>query len=68
MNMGRRDLGNNIHEKFSDEIKLVEKFFTKYPEIKYMPVLGPLKIHKGGQMNFSHPASKFVHKQKRLMK
>jgi hypothetical protein len=45
MNMGRRDLGNNVHEKLDDEIKLVEKFFTKYPEIKYMPVLGPLKIH-----------------------
>jgi hypothetical protein len=62
--MGRRSLGEAEEDGgVPTEYNLLQKFYRKYPEIKYMPVLGPIQIKKGGQMNFSHPASIFIRKQ-----
>jgi len=68
MNMGRNDLKNHVTENINDEMKLLQKFFSKYPELKYMPILGPITTNALGQMNLSHPASKFVQKQQQLIK
>ena len=67
-NLGRRDLAENEHGNLDEEMELITKFYKKYPEIKYMPITGPIKYEHGGQMRFSHPASIFVWKQKKLMK
>jgi len=56
--------GNN----FLGEVELVYKFFKKYPEVRYMPLMGPIKYEAGGTMRITHPASHFVHKQKKYMK
>lgn len=65
--MGRRDLAH--YDGGADvEMQLIKKFYWKFPEVKYMPISGPLKTLRGGSMRFTHPASVFVHKQKHLMK
>ena len=66
-NLGRRDLAN--YDGGQDvEMQLIKKFYWKFPEVKYMPITGPLKTLRGGGMRLTHPASVFVHKQKKLMK
>ena len=62
-NLGRRDLGNFSSEQSLSEMQLIAKFYKKYPEIKYMPLLGPLHMKHGGAMTLTHPASVFVRKQ-----
>lgn len=37
-------------------------FYKKYPEVKYMPLMGPVRFLRGGGIEQSHPASYFVHK------
>ena len=66
-NLTSRDLAHDT-AGFDEEQALVSKFFKKYPEIKYSPVSGPLTTEYGGRMKFTHPASVFIRKQKRLMK
>ena len=66
--MGRRDLGEDEDNRFEEEMRLVKKFYRKYPEIKYSPVTGPTYSAYGGTMRFSHPASTFVYKQQKLMR
>ena len=60
-NLTTRDLAE-VGGGFDEEQQLVQKFFKKYPEIKYSPMTGPLKTLYGGQMRLSHPASVFVWK------
>lgn len=60
--MSRRDLGENDDGNIHNEMELLRKFYTKYPEVKYLPLTGPLNVKYGGQMRHSHPASVFVHK------
>jgi hypothetical protein len=48
MNQGRRDLKAPDDGGLPDEYQLLQKFYRKYPEIKYMPVLGPLNVKHGG--------------------
>lgn len=45
----------------------MKKFWKLYPELKYMPVTGPLNTEFGGQMHFSHPASHYISKVKKYM-
>ena len=48
-NLTQRDLGENSKAGgFEEEQRLVQKFFKKYPEIKYSPIVGPLKTLYGG--------------------
>ena len=51
----------------TQESELIKKFFKKYPEIKQMPIMGPMVKNKNGSFGFSHPASIFVWRQKKLM-
>jgi len=44
------------------------KFYLKYPEVKYMPIMGPIHVEKNNHMTFTHPASVFIRKQKAFMK
>lgn len=66
--VGNKDLKYNISNQHSDDYKLVMKFFAKYPEVKYMPLNGPLHVAPGGAVKMTHPASHFIFKQKKLMK
>jgi hypothetical protein len=67
-NLSKRDLGEPVDGNLHNEMELLKKFYTKYPEVKYMPLTGPLNMKYGGQLRFSHPASIFIHKQQKLMK
>jgi len=65
-NMTESDLGHHANYKYKDEIHLLKKFFSRYPELKMMPVTGKLLVLKGGQMHLQHPASKFIDKYRKL--
>jgi len=67
-NLGRRDLAESYDGGLNDEMLLIKKFYKKYPEVKYMPISGPIWNEHGGQMKMAHPASEFVQKQKNYMK
>lgn len=60
-NLGRRDLAH-FDGGQGEEMQLIKKFYWKFPEVKYMPISGPLKTLRGGSMRLTHPASVFVHK------
>lgn len=64
--MTESDLGHHANYKYKDEIHLLKKFFSRYPELKMMPVTGKLLVLKGGQMHLQHPASKFIDKYRKL--
>ena len=57
----------SLDPEHKDDYLLVTRFFKKYPEVKYMPLTGPLYTGSDGAKKFAHPASHFVFKQKKLM-
>ena len=61
-NMTARDLTHDPTEQLRDDYELIKKFWKRYPELRYLPVTGPLKTHSNGAMTMTHPASHFVQK------
>lgn len=47
-NLSKRDLAEPEDGNLHNEMELLKKFYTKYPEVKYMPVSGPINIKYGG--------------------
>ena len=62
-NLTKGDLKEAEDGGLKDTTQLLRKFYKKYPEIKYMPVSGPIEMQKGGQIEITHPASIFIKKQ-----
>ena len=67
-NLGRRDVAQEYDGGLKSEMLLIQKFYKKYPEVKFMPLTGPLEYEHGGGIKMTHPASHFVSKQKKYMK
>lgn len=47
-NLGRRDLAESYDGGLQDEMLMIRKFYKKYPEVKYMPMTGPIWHEHGG--------------------
>ena len=47
-NLGSKDLAEFPDERLFDEHLLMKKFWKLYPELKYMPVSGPIVTEFGG--------------------
>ena len=47
-NLGRRDLALEEDGGINEEMNLIKKFYNKYPEVKYMPISGPINHNYGG--------------------
>ena len=68
MNLAKRDLAAGEDGGLPDLTVRLSKFYAKYPEVKYMSLLGPLQHNKQGGISFGHPASYYVNKTQALMK
>lgn len=49
-------------------MKLLAKFYKKYPEVKYFPEASTVQMQFGGLVEITHPAAIFIKKQKGLLK
>lgn len=56
------DLVNDPETDLKEDYELIKKFWKRYPELRYLPVTGPLKHQYGGAISMTHPASHFVQK------
>lgn len=45
-----------------DDMKLLSKFYKKYPETKYFPAPSTLNFGFGGSVEVTHPAALFIKK------
>lgn len=48
-------------------MQLLQKFYRKYPEVKYFPQATKLNMGYGGIVEITHPAAVFIRKQRALM-
>lgn len=55
-------------DNYASDMKLLSKFYRKYPEAKYFPQATRVNITHGGVVDITHPAAVFVKKQKDLIK
>ncbi len=46
----------------TDDLKLLTKFYKKYPEVKYFPSPRVLNFGYGGQVEITQPAIQFIKK------
>lgn len=53
---------------YANDMKLLSKFYQKYPEVKYFPQASKIDIKFGGVISITHPAAVFIKKQRDLMK
>lgn len=68
-NYGRRDLKYAAEDGggLKYEYQVLKKFFQKYPEMKSMPLLGPVQNTSDGGVVESHPAHQYLMKTKKLV-
>lgn len=43
-------------------MSILQTFYKRYPELRYMSTVGPMKTVKDGSMLMTHPAAHFVMK------
>ena len=60
--------GDMCHENYTNDMKLLSKFYQKYPEVKYFPQASKIDIKFGGVISITHPAAVFIKKQRDLIK
>jgi hypothetical protein len=53
---------------YQNDMKLLSKFYQKYPEVKYFPQASKIDIKFGGMISITHPAAVFIKKQRDLIK
>lgn len=66
--MSQRGLARDGEKDLRDDYELVKKFWFRYPELRYLPVTGPLKVTQGNELMLTHPASHYVQKVKEYKK
>ena len=55
-------------ETYESDLELLNKFYKKYPEVKYFPAPSRVHMSYGGTIDIAHPASMFIKKQRDLIK
>lgn len=55
------------NKQYQDDLKLLSKFYRKYPEVKYFPQASTLNVKFGGTIQITHPAATFIKKQRELL-
>lgn len=68
MNLTKRDLAEPLDGGIPAMQAQLRRFYVKYPEIKYMSVMGPVTQNRQGHMSFSHPATYLMKKTQKLIK
>jgi hypothetical protein len=69
MNLSFRDLTETGRDRdIHTEIEEINRLFSKYPEVRYMPLMGPTTDKFGGQTKLHHPAYKYLAKYKSYKK
>lgn len=65
--LGYPGRGGEEVEKQNNDMKLLSKFYRKYPEVKFFPQATRINMGFGGIIEVTHPAAVFVKKQRALM-
>ena len=59
--------GTEEIDNYANDMKLLSKFYRKYPEAKYFPQATRINVNHGGFVDITHPAAVFVKRQKELI-
>jgi hypothetical protein len=65
--LGYPGRGSDQKDQQDHDMKLLSKFYRKYPEVKYFPQATRLNMGFGGIVEITHPAAVFIRKQRSLM-
>lgn len=65
--MGYPTRGSDNQDKMDNDMQLLKKFYSKYPEVKYFPQATRMNVGWGGIIDITHPAAVFIKKQRQLI-